>query len=187
MSSQSSSRSPGETPYYIAEEDGHSSEQASNVAESAVTASPNGSSDSLYTTANQTPIASPSTSRSIAPAIPITAQYQNSFGAHRRVEDGPEKHRERAPSAVTTAPRGSLPTHRAEASTYLEKQRTFVMQHSNFSEPKINMTEYSGHGISVPMLEKEDDAAGKLFFLMSLSAKYSLAAFLKRRRNNAFA
>lgn len=178
MSSQSSSRSPGEASYYTAEEDGHSTEQASNVAELAVTASPNGSSDSLYTTANQTPIASPSMSRSIAPAIPITAQYQNSFGAHRRVEESPEEHRERAPSAVTASSRGSLSTPRAEASTYLEKQRTLVTQQANIREPKINMIEYGRDGISVPMPEKEDDAAGKLVFLMTLSAMYSLVSFL---------
>lgn len=77
-SSQSSSRSLAEEDYYTAEEDHLSYAQRSSGASSTVTTTPNGSSDSVYATANQTRIASPDMSRGTASSIPIAAQYPGS-------------------------------------------------------------------------------------------------------------
>lgn len=180
-SSQSSSRSPGEESYFTAEEDDHSG-QAPTVAESTVTATPNGRSDSLYTTAHQTPIASPSMSRGIISSIPITVQNQNSSEALRGVEESRVERRERASSTVTAAPRGSSFSHRDKASTHLEKQRASVTQQAKVREPKIDLVEY---GISVAIPEKEDDTPGKLAFPVSLSAKHSLVNLLDNHCNDA--
>lgn len=77
-SSQSSSRSLAEEDYYTAEEDHLSHAQRSSGASSTVTTTPDGSSDSVYATANQTPIASPDISNYTALSIPIAAQYPGS-------------------------------------------------------------------------------------------------------------
>ena len=111
-SSQASSRSPGEEHYYTAEEDHHSTAHSSSEASSTITTNPNGSSDSEYATANQTPIASPDMNK-------VTA----------------------------------------------------------------SLTEYP---ISVRMPEKEEDALGKLAFLMSLSAKQGPVVMLDRYCDETF-
>ena len=180
-SSQSSSRSPGEESYFTAEEDDHSV-QAPTVAESTVIATPNGSSDSLYTTAHQTPIASPSMSRGIVSSIPITVQNQNSSEALRGVEKSRVERRELAPSTVTAAPRGSSFSHRDKASTQLEKQKASVTQQAKVREPEIDLVEY---GIPGAIPENEDDTPGKLAFPVSLSAKHSLVNLLDNHCNDA--
>ena len=68
-SSQASSRSSGAELYYTAEEDHQSNAHSSSEASSTITATPNGSSDSVYATANQTPIASPDMNRVTASLI----------------------------------------------------------------------------------------------------------------------
>lgn len=57
------------------------------------------------------------------------------------------------------------------------------MQQRRMVEPKIDVAEY---GVSVPLPEKEEDAPGKLTFLMSLPAKPRLVALLGRCCDDAF-
>lgn len=141
-SSQTSSSSTGKESYFTAEEDNHTSAQAPNVAESTGTATRTGSSESLYATAHQTPVASPDISRGIATSLPDTAQFQNAIEPLGRVEESPEEYRERDPSTVTTAPGRSSFTHKTEASGYLEMQRALVMQQAETRKPQIEMVEY---------------------------------------------
>ncbi|KAL9063816.1 MAG: hypothetical protein Q9161_009253 [Pseudevernia consocians] len=140
-SSQASSRSPGEESYYTAEEDHHSNAQGSSEASSTTITTPKENSDSVYATAIQTPTASPGMNK---------ATDQDSFEALRRIEESPEERRERNLLHVTAAPSF---THRAEASTHLEKQRALDMQQARMEEPDIDMVEY---GISALMPEKEE-------------------------------
>ena len=130
-SSQSSSHSPGEEAYYTAEEDQCYHAQSSSGASSIVTATPNGS---VYATAIQTPVASPSMNRDTASSVPIVAQDQRSYQEVRSIEESLEERREETTSNVTAAPSGSLFTHRAEASTYLERQRELFMQQAELRE-----------------------------------------------------
>ena len=170
-SSQASSRSPGEDSYYTAEEDHHSNAQGSSEASSTTITTPKGSSDSVYATAIQTPTASPGMNK---------ATDQDSFEALRRIEESPEERRERNLSHVTAAPSF---THRAEASTHLEKQRALDMQQARMEEPDIDMVEY---GISALMPEKEESVPGKLEILRSLSAKQNLVAMRNKRCDSVY-
>lgn len=61
------------------------------------------------------------------------------------MEGSPKKSRETAPSDATFAPRKHVLTHRAEASTYVGRQRAFLLRLSRSGESK-----------------KEENAPGKL-------------------------
>ena len=141
-SSQSSSHSPGEEAYLTAEEDHSCYAQSSSGASSIVTSTPNGS---VYATANQTPVASPGINRGTASSAPIVAQDQHSYDAIRPIEESLEERREKTPTNVMPASSASLFNHRAEASTYLERQRELFMQQAELRES-----------------EKEEEIPGKL-------------------------
>lgn len=78
----------------------------------------------------------------------MVAQDQGQFEALRPIEGSLEEGREIAPSDATVAPREPLLTHRAEASTYLGRQRAFLLRLSRSGES-----------------QKEKDAPGKLVYL----------------------
>ena len=80
---------------------------------------------------------------------------------------------------------GGIPfTHRAEASTYLERQRrVLVMQQVKIREPEVD-TIMGGFPVSMP--EMEDDTPDKLRSLTNSSAKHSLVALLGRNCDEAF-
>ena len=151
-SSQSSSHSPGEEAYCTAEEDHSCYAQSFSGASSIVTSTPNGS---VYATANQTPEASPGMNRDTTSSVPIVAQDQRSYDAIRPIEESLEERREKTPSNATAAPSESLFTHRAEASTYLERQRELFMQQADLRES-----------------EKQEETHGKLTSLTSFPAMH---------------
>ena len=116
-SSQSSSQSPGEEAYFIAEEDRSCYARSFSRASSTMTKTPN---VSVYATADQTPTTSLVMSRGTASSIPLEAEYQGSFEWLRPIEERTEECRERAPLNLTAAQRESFFTHRVDASTYLK-------------------------------------------------------------------
>lgn len=136
-SSQTSNGTPGEATYYTAGEDHPSYARSSSEALSTVTKTPNESSESAYATANQTPAASPDMNRDTSSWIAIAAQYQGSFEGPQGIEESSEDIRERASSNQMASPGGISFTHRADASTYLERQRVLVMQQVKIREPEV--------------------------------------------------
>lgn len=144
-SSQSPDHSPGEEAYYTADEDRSCYAQSSSGASSIVPTTPN---RSVYATANQTPTASPDMNRGTASSFPMVAQDRAQVEALRPIEGSPEKGRERASSDAMVAPREQFLNPRAQASTYLGRQRAFLLRLSRSGES-----------------QKEEDAPGKLAYL----------------------
>ena len=87
MPSQSSSDSSGEGACHTAEEDRRSSNQGPNTASSTIATEPNGSPESDYPTANQTPSATPDINRFASLSKRIAAENQASFEALADMED----------------------------------------------------------------------------------------------------
>lgn len=99
------SSSPGEEAYETAEEDHPTYAQSSSGASSTFTTTLNEDSDSVYVTANQTPVASPDMEGDTASPIPIAAQYRASFEAFRRFEEKAEERRKTASLNVSSSRR----------------------------------------------------------------------------------
>ena len=115
------------------------------MASSIVTTTPNGS---VYATAEQSRTASPAFDRGTASSMTTVAQDDGKYEAAQRIEESPEKRRERLSSNATVASRGSSVVYPAEASSRPGEQKGFLMQRS--------MSRGS---------EKEEDAPGKTAYL----------------------